>query len=183
MQKNLKILLFSLSLSIGFLFIGCKQTAQPQEPTSYSNDGFMAYSKEFNKQLKEKENKEIKNYIENHTVDFVQTNAGFFMTKTRLGEARVVKNKDSIVYYYQIKNLKDSLLYSYKDNGRQVIVMGQTNIIQGIEYGLKRMSEGENATILLPSSLAYGVKGDRNKIGTDQPLVVDLKLENIINYE
>lgn len=183
MLKNLKKLLFNSFLFIGLLLIGCKQTAQPQKPTSYLNDGFMTYSKEFNKQLKDKENKEIQAYIQNHTTDFVQTNAGFFMTKTQLGQTRRVKDRDSIVYYYQIKNLNDSLIYSFQDKGKQVIVMGQENIILGIEYGLKRMTEGEKATILLPSSLGYGVKGDEDKIGMDQPLVIDLKLENIINYE
>ncbi|MDG4946754.1 FKBP-type peptidyl-prolyl cis-trans isomerase [Weeksellaceae bacterium KMM 9713] len=181
MQKNLKILLFSLVLASGFL-VSCKK-APPQYPTVYSNDGFLEYSKKFNKQLKDLEDKDIQIYIQKHEEDFLPTNAGFYMTRTEMVNVRNVKDFDTIRFNYQISNMQDSIIYSYDDIGNQLIVMGQASMIPGIEYGLKRMSEGEYAKLLVPSSLAYGVDGDRKNIGTDEPLVIEINLEDIVNYE
>ena len=183
MQKNFKILLYSLLiLASTFSLFSCKKNP-PQYPTVYSNDGFLEYSKKFNKQLNDLENKKIQSYIQNHSEDFLQTNAGFFMTRTRLDSVRLVKDMDTIQFHYQVKNFKDSVIYDYGVIGKQLMVLGQSSLIPGIEYGLKRMSEGEQATLLLPSGLAYGVDGDRKNIGADQPLVIDIKLEDIVNHE
>ena len=181
MKKNFKILWFS-ALLISVMLFSCKKNP-PQYPTVYSNDGFLEYSKKFNKQLNNLENKQIQEYIQSHSEDFLQTNAGFFMTRTKLDSVRLVGDRDTIQFNYQVKNLKDSLIYNYETIGNQTIVLGQSSMIPGLEYGLKRMSEGEKATILLPSGLAYGVDGDRKNIGADQPLVIDIKLNNIVNYE
>lgn len=181
MKKNFKIQLFSLIL-LAATFSSCRKNP-PQYPTVYSNDGFLEYSKKFNKQLNNLENSQIQEYIQEHSQDFLKTNAGFYMTRTRLDSVRLVKDMDTIKFIYQVKNLEDSLIYDYDDIGEQLIVLGQSSIIPGIEYALKRMSEGDQATLLLPSGLAYGVDGDRKNIGTDQPLVIDIKLEDIVNHE
>lgn len=182
MLKNLKTQRFNFLLLFFLFAIACKKNP-PQYPTVYSNDGFLAYSKKFNKQLKDFENQKIQKYIQQHQEDFLQTNAGFYMTRTRMDDVRKVEDNDSIRYRYQIRNLQDSIIYKFQDIGNKTVVMGKTFMIPGIEYGLKRMSEGEKAILLLPSSLAYGVDGDREKIGTDEPLVVEITLEDIINYE
>ncbi|MDO5655385.1 MAG: FKBP-type peptidyl-prolyl cis-trans isomerase [Flavobacteriaceae bacterium] len=181
MKKNFKIQLFSL-IFLTISLSACKKNP-PQYPTIYSNDGFLEYSKKFNKQLNSLENEEIQEYIRERSEDYLQTNAGFFMTRTRLDSVRLVKDMDTIKFQYQVKNLQDSMIYDYETIGKQLIVLGQSSIIPGIEYGLKRMSEGEKATLLLPSGLAYGVDGDRKKIGADEPLVIEIKLEDIVNYE
>lgn len=54
--------------------------------------------------------------------------------------------------------------------------MGKAEMLIGIEYALKRMNAGEKATLLLPSSLAYGANGDGNKIGANEPLVIEIEL-------
>lgn len=179
MQKNWKILLFSgLLISL----TACKQNP-PQRPTIYSNDGFLEYSKKFNKELKDAELKEIQQYIRNQREDFLLTNAGFYMTRTPLDNVRLVKDFDTIQFEQQISNLNDSIIYSFEDNGTQTMVLGQSSIIQGLEYGLKRMSVNEKATLLLPSSLAFGLSGDGKKIGADQPLKIEIRLKEIINHE
>lgn len=181
MQKNWKILLFSLLLCSGAV-LSCKKNP-PQHPTQYANDGFLEYSKKFNKQLKDEEDKDIQIYIQNHSEDYLQTNAGFFMTRTEMNNARTVRDLDTIRFQYQVSDMDDEIIYSYDEIGEQLLVMGQASMIPGIEYGLKRMSEGEYAKLLLPSVLAYGVDGDRNEIGADKSLVIEIKLEDIVNYE
>ncbi len=136
----------------------------------------MEYSKQFNRDLKDLENQYFEAYIQAHPAqEFVATQAGFKMTKTQLSPKNTQDN-DTIIYTYAIKDLQDSLLYTPTEMGKKKQVMGKAEMLIGIEYALKRMSAGEKATLLLPSSLAYGADGDGGKIGANEPLVIELEL-------
>jgi FKBP-type peptidyl-prolyl cis-trans isomerase len=53
-------------------------------------------------------------------------------------------------------------------------------LFMGLRDAVKLLKEGERATFLFPSSLAFGYHGDNNKIGTNVPLkstVTLLKIE------
>ncbi|MGV4438836.1 FKBP-type peptidyl-prolyl cis-trans isomerase [Ornithobacterium rhinotracheale] len=170
MLKNSKILWISL------IALGACTHNPPQYPSQYKKGGFMEYSKQFNRDLKNLENQYFEAYMQAHpSQEFVNTQSGFKMTKTQLGEKNTQDN-DTIVYTYVIKDLQDSVLYSASEIGKKKQVMGKAEMLIGIEYALKRMNAGEKATLLLPSSLAYGANGDGNKIGANEPLVIELEL-------
>jgi len=48
--------------------------------------------------------------------------------------------------------------------------------LKAIENALRYMKDGEEVTLLVPSSLAYGTFGDENKIDNDIPLIIKLKV-------
>lgn len=181
MKRNLEIQRFSI-LFLLIILLGCNNS-QPQNPTIYSNDGFLDYSKEFNKELNQLENEQIQDYILNQKNEFFPTTAGIYITKTELNLENTVEEKDTIWFEYSVKNLKDSIIYTKEDIGKKAVVLGQSSMIRGLESGLKRMTEGEDATILVPSGLAYGVKGDGNKIGADQTLVINIELNKLRKNE
>ncbi|MDO5510708.1 MAG: FKBP-type peptidyl-prolyl cis-trans isomerase [Weeksellaceae bacterium] len=172
---KISILLASLLLLTS---MSCRKNP-PQYPTVFSNDGFLEYSKKFNKDLVQMENEQFIEYMQTHPGDFIQTTAGFYMTRTAMDSLAVAEDRDTISFTYRIDNIQDSTLYNYETIGRKTIVMGQTNLIPGIEYALKRMQPGEEATVLVPSTLAYGLEGDGAAIGADQPLIVYIKLFKI----
>jgi len=55
------------------------------------------------------------------------------------------------------------------------IVLGRTGLIDGFNFGLFNMKEGERATILIPSLYAYGQSGS-GSIPPNTPLRFDLEL-------
>ena len=170
MQKNLTIAILSC-----LTFLSCSKNP-PQYPTTYTGEGFMEYSKKFNKDLKNLENQYFEEYIKNHPeYEFVNTNAGFKMSKTEMTD-KLTQDKDTVSYIYNVKDLQDSIIYDAKTIGKKTEVMGQTNTIIGIEYALKRMKPGEKSILLLPSSLAYGTNGDGKNIGINQPLIIEIEL-------
>ncbi len=87
----------------------------------------------------------------------------------------------SLIDFRDSKDLKNTIIYSYDEVGVKKEVMNKARMIRGVEYGLKRMSPNTEATLLLPSALAYGNTGDNNKISGDQPLIIELKLFQIHN--
>ena len=48
-----------------------------------------------------------------------------------------------------------------------------------MQIALQMIEKGDSATVLLPSFLAYGGYGDRNKIMGNEPLIFKIKMHEI----
>lgn len=59
------------------------------------------------------------------------------------------------------------------------IALGRTSLIQGFNFGLFNMKEGEKATVLIPSGYAYGQSGS-GSIPPNTPLRFDLELLEVL---
>jgi FKBP-type peptidyl-prolyl cis-trans isomerase len=57
--------------------------------------------------------------------------------------------------------------------------MDKQEIFTGLREGLKLMKPNETVSFLFPSQKAYGYYGDKNKIGTNVPLLVKVTVNNI----
>ena len=51
--------------------------------------------------------------------------------------------------------------------------------MMGLRDGIKLMKKGETITFLFPSHMAYGYHGDDKKIGTNEPLICTVTLNDI----
>ena len=51
--------------------------------------------------------------------------------------------------------------------------------LMGLRDGIKLMKKGETITFLFPSHMAYGYHGDDKKIGTNEPLICTVTLNDI----
>lgn len=66
--------------------------------------------------------------------------------------------------------------YSYKNYGSEEFLIERDNIESGLHEAIQNMRVGEKAKIILPSNLAHGVAGDRNKIPPLSSVVYDIEL-------
>ena len=55
-------------------------------------------------------------------------------------------------------------------------LVDQEDLIPAIREGVKFLSEGDSGIFLFPSHLCYGYQGDREKIGSNQPLRITINL-------
>ena len=60
--------------------------------------------------------------------------------------------------------------------GFRDIPLGKVSDIKAVENALKKLKTGEEVKLLVPSALAFGTYGDGEKIGSDIPLIIDLKI-------
>jgi FKBP-type peptidyl-prolyl cis-trans isomerase len=61
-------------------------------------------------------------------------------------------------------------------------------MIMGLRHGIKLMRKKEKVTFLFPSHMGYGYHGDNRRIGTNEPLIYtvqlnDFKPENQVTTE
>lgn len=173
---------------IGLLVLGmnlvtcCSQKQEARRPISQKSGEFMKESIERNKKLNQGEENLIANIIKKDTAnDYTASAKGYwyyYNTKNTTATATPVKG-DIAMFDYEIKDLAGKIIYSQTELKPQNYRVDKQDFIKGIQDGIKLMQKGEKVTFLFPSHMAFGYHGDDNRIGTNQPLLCTVTLNDI----
>ncbi|MBS9766514.1 MAG: gliding motility-associated peptidyl-prolyl isomerase GldI [Flavobacteriaceae bacterium] len=128
----------------------------------------------------------LKKYRQRDSITtYHNSNSGFWYANTsaKKNKKNRAKTNDIVIFAHQIKDLNNTVLYSFSEIGKQQYKVDKQDIITGLQEGLKLMNEGDEFTFLFPSYKAFGYAGDGNKIGSNQPLIYNVKLLKINKYE
>jgi FKBP-type peptidyl-prolyl cis-trans isomerase len=137
-RKNSKSVLFFLTISIVILLVSC-------DPA---------------KKYEKAEKDAINNYLNaNSDLNFVQQSSGLYYLETLAGTGRQPVALDTVHIVYTGKFLNGNMFDTNVGGNQLVFAIGQGEMLSGFEEGIMLMKEGGKATILLPSSLAYGTQG------------------------
>jgi gliding motility-associated peptidyl-prolyl isomerase len=182
MIKLAKILLFLLLVL--FSFTSCKQQQQQQArmPISQSSGVFLKKSAERNKILVKKEELQIDSIIKsNPNIVYKSSKKGYwyYYNVQKDTEAVFPQKGDVVTFEYEMKDLKDNIIYSKQELGVQTYAVDKQNILLGLRDGIKLMKKGETVTFLLPSHAAFGYHGDDDRIGINEPLICIVTLLDI----
>lgn len=172
----------SFFLLIGLSIISCSKP-EPRKPVVRKTSSFIMESVERNKVLNKLEETLIKQKMESDSSHFYISSAFgfwyFYQRKDTLNAISPVKG-DEVVFSYEIKDLRDSIIYSKEELGDKNYLVDQEDLISGLQDGIKLMKEGETVTFLFPSYKAYGYAG-YEKINSNQPLIYTVNLKKIIS--
>lgn len=171
---------------ISYLFImmivlvSCKQQ-QARRPLSQSSGTFLMESAERNKKLIKGEERIIDSIIKsNPNYKYIASQKGFwyhYETKNEMDTLRPKKG-DVAEFDYEVKDLKGNVIYSEIELKPQTYVVDKQNIMSGLRIGIKLMRKKETVTFLFPSHLAYGYHGDNKRIGTNEPIICTVTLND-----
>lgn len=135
---------------------------------------------------KEKEPKELSQYIQDNHIDTKPTAGGLYLIETAKGKGATPKEGDSVFVHYTGAFLDGTIFdSSVKRNQPFGFVLGSKQVIEGWEQAIRMMKKGTVATIILPSSLAYDSTGYRNSqtgkyfIPPYSPMKFDIQLLEI----
>ena len=92
---------------------------------------------------------------------------------------QTVKSGDQVDVRFEIKKLDGELCYASEDGEVSNFKVDRSDIESGIMEGIKYMSEGDKAKLIIPSHIGHGLLGDFENIPPLQVLVVDLELVKI----
>jgi FKBP-type peptidyl-prolyl cis-trans isomerase len=82
----------------------------------------------------------------------------------------------AVTVKFSVSLLDGREIYTSDVEGPLVLVIDRSEIATGFQEGLKYMSEGDKAIMIIPAHLAYGITGDGEKIGHYKAIVVDTEL-------
>jgi gliding motility-associated peptidyl-prolyl isomerase len=159
----------------------CKEP-QARRPISQTSGTFLKESAERNKKLIKGEEGRIDSIIKsNPKIKYIASQKGYwYHYEIKNDTDSIHPKKGDIAYFeYDVKDLKGNVIYSQAELKPQTYVVDKQNIMMGLRHGIKLMKKTEKITFLFPSHMAYGYHGDNNKIGTNEPLICTVTLNNL----
>lgn len=172
-----------LFLGALFLMLGSCKGPEPRRPVQQKSGSFFKESIERNRKLLAEEEKLIQDIIRKDSLKhYNHSNAGswYHYLKVNDTSAYTPLTDDVVTMTYDLLTLGNDTIYSADDIGTVRYKVDKQELFMGLRDAVKLLKEGERATFLFPSSLAFGYHGDNNKIGTNVPLkstVTLLKIE------
>ena len=185
MSNNIQIVKYSVAL---LLILGCIACGgpEPRRPVAVKSGSFFKTSVERSKKLLAQEEALFQEIIEKDTAnEYKQTATGsWFRMDVPNPEADYTPRPDDLVTLtYNVVDLKRDTLYSQEDIGILNYKVDKQELFPGLRNSVKLLKEGETATFMFPSSLAYGYHGDEDKIGINVPIISTVSILKIEKNE
>lgn len=174
-----------ISLVTIFLLMlaGCK-SPEARYPVSKNSGTYISESIERNKKLVAREEEFIEDLImEDSTREYQASNDGFWYyyneKTTDTANVKTPDFGDIVRFDYSIKTLNGEVIYAEGEKPTKEYAVDKEELFSGLRQGLKLMKEGETVTFVFPSHKAFGYYGDKDKIGTNVPIITKVTLHDI----
>jgi len=131
---------------------------------------------ELNSYMVQKDREIIQNYIERKGLKMTESPTGLWYYVKEKGKGELFKENDRLLMNYECSLLDGTRCYSSDDQGPKEIVVGRSNIEQGLDQGIRLLSPGGEALFIIPPYLAYGLIGDGKKIPPRATIVYNIKI-------
>ncbi len=117
----------------------------------------------------------IKLYTQHNMPEIKQRPSGLFFKKKKQGKGKPAKVGSKVKLHYTGKFLNGKTFASSYDNNKPIsFTVGKGEVIDGWDEGVSLMHQGDEAILVLPSSIGY--KQGRGQVPANTPLVFELKL-------
>ena len=167
-------------VAIAVSTISCSQQ-QARKPISQSSGSFMKSSIERNKKIIKGEEAQIDSIIKsNPKIKYLASKKGYwyYYVNKNLTDTLSPKKGDIANFDYEIKDLNENVIYSEVELKPQTYLVDKENILMGLRDGIKLMKKKEIVTFLFPSHMAFGFRGDTKRIGSNEPIICTVNLQD-----
>jgi len=174
---KIRILILTSILIIGCTKVTPRKPVNPKVSTTILKETILE-----SKRLNKNEEDKILNLIAlDSTKEYKVSPNGFWYTYIN----KVTENTptpqlgDTVLLSYNITDLQGNVIYSKEELGVKEYKVDKEDFISALQVGIKLMKVGETITFVVPSYNAFGVSGDKNKIGINQSIKSTVTLINI----
>lgn len=126
------------------------------------------------------EMEKLNEYIKQKNIRIAPLASGLYFLETKKGTGKQ-PTPGSIVQVHYTGKLLDGLIFdsSYDRNKPFDFTLGKGRVIKGWDEGVAQMREGSEATLIIPSNLAYGERGSGEKIPPYSTLIFEIKVISV----
>ena len=155
--------------------LSCNRNTQTHPPLGgVLSQKDLDVSKARMKNLNASERMHIQEWINGQSVKFYPTQLNYWVNTEGFDTRERRKDNSLISYSYDLYDFDQTKIYDQPVERRDA-KFGHFDELKAVENALRFIRDGEEITILVPSSLAYGTYGDEKKINNDIPLIIKLK--------
>lgn len=172
---------YLLSFILTFFLFSCEGPS-PRKPVRASTPKLVKSTVERNKELLALEVQIISGLVKKDTLHtYLPTaNGSWYYYEIKNDTASYTpQNEDVVLLRYNIMTLTNDTIYAAEEIGVQKIKVDQPLLFKGLRTTFTLLKEGEKATFLFPSSLAFGYHGDQNKIAPNTPIKSSIEILTI----
>jgi FKBP-type peptidyl-prolyl cis-trans isomerase FkpA len=128
------------------------------------------------KKLQQQETESLAKYLEVHKVSVSPAESGLYYIAAREGKGEQAKKGKTVRIDFKGRLLNGTAIDSTGQSGMpHEFVLGEGKVIRGWEEGIMKMKAGGKATLIIPSSLAFG-ENELERIPPFSTLVYDIEL-------
>jgi len=131
---------------------------------------------EANKELVKSEEEQINDYIRRYNWKMNTTESGLRYLVYKQGSGEFATNNMIAKVNYSVELLNGELCYSSEEDGPKEFVIGSGQVESGLNEAILLLKVGDRAKIIIPSHLAFGLAGDKDKIPIRASLIYDIEL-------
>ena len=166
----------NLIIISAFGLLSCAQNTQTHPPVGgFLSEKDLNTSRNRAKNLNSTERSQIEDWIKQQNEQFYPMSLNYWVNIADLQNNPKKNNGEEISYQYDIYDFDGVKLYNQPKRNLNV-QFGHFEEIKAVEDCLKYLKKDEEATLLVPSVLAFGTYGDNLKISNDMPLIIKLKV-------
>ena len=166
-----KLILFS-----SLMMIGCAQNNQAHPPVGgILSQEDLNISKNRAKNLNQTERIQIQDWINNQNEKFYPMSLNYWVDIENLSQKNRKADGEEISYQYVLYDFDNVKLYDSPKKNLNV-QFGKFEDLKAVEDALRYLEKNQEATLLVPSVLAFGTYGDNDKIPNDMPLIIKIKV-------
>ena len=158
------------------MIIGCAQNNQAHPPVGgILSQEDLNVSKNRAKNLNQTERIQIQDWINNQNEKFYPMSLNYWVDIENLSQKNRKADGEEISYQYFLYDFDNVKLYDSPKKNLNV-QFGKFEDLKAVEDALRYLEKNQEATLLVPSVLAFGTYGDNDKIPNDMPLIIKIKV-------
>ena len=152
---------------------------KPQEPSVPISKNEMKNSMETaNRYLLNEEEEDRSNYIKRHGLERTSTGTGLRYQILKQGSEKRIEKGEKVTLEYELGSIAGDLFYSSEKDGVKSFVVGEGGVETGLDEAMTYVHRGDEAKLIIPFHLAYGLHGDDNRIPEYATLVYTIKIKD-----
>jgi FKBP-type peptidyl-prolyl cis-trans isomerase FkpA len=154
-------------------FFSCKEKNGSKSDNSKPGKNEMA---DLNRYLVQKDRERIKNYIERKNLKMTESATGLWYQIIKEGSGKTFSDNDKVIMNYECSLLDGTKCYSSDELGQKELILGKSEMEQGLNEGLRLLKPGAEAIFIIPPFLAFGFVGDRKMIPSRAVIVYNVNI-------
>ena len=172
MRNACKYLIVMVLLSL----FSCNGNKQDGQSVSVTKGDMKRSMETANRYLLNEEEEDIANYIQRHGLDMTSTGTGLRYQILKRGSDRKIEKGQQLTLEYELHSVAGELLYSSKNDGLKSFVVGDGTVENGLDEAVTYMPYGDEAKVVIPYHLGYGLHGDDNRIPEYATLIYTIRI-------
>jgi len=151
----------TILLLLATMLISCRNKREEKSNAVKPGKEEMA---DLNRYFVQKDRERIQNYIERKGLQMKESPTGLWYGIMKEGKGSNFSEGERVVFDYDCSLLDGTDCYSSEDTGPKEVILGHSEMEEGLNQGIRLLKPGGEAIFIIPPFLAYGLLGDRKKI-------------------